>query len=514
MTATLTNPPEHLEGLPGTPGVDRRHRPSDFLHERTNFNFLQHGKGYIAMFLVVVLGGALALAVRGLNLGIDFEGGVSWQVDVAHGVHDSVGGVRSVVDKQHIGDYKATISTNPSNGKRTIRVQAKVVDDAPDKVRAAIARATGQKSADVSDTQLGTNETFTATKVAAPNKDAVLSAIAATKLVKDTPKVTINKNQVTVELNSIPSIRNNVADALAKYAGTTSDNVSISTVGPTWGSQVSHKAILALFVFFGVLALYLAIRFEVKMSIAAIVAVLHDIIFTVAVYALTQFTVSPATVTAFLTILGFSLYDTVVVFDKIRENQASLLTVGKSTYREMANRSLNQVLMRSLSTTFVALMPVISLLVVGSGFFGATALEDFALALLAGLFVGSYSSIFVATPLLVWMKEREPQYKALIERRDARDRADARAAAKPVAARAAAPAGVTGPARRKPVVTPAAAGTPVDEDVVDDEPGLTEAADVPTEWDTSGVPGPPAVGRTVRPGQTPRGRQQRGKKRK
>ena len=102
--------------------------------------------------------------------------------------------------------------------------------------------------------------------------------------------------------------------------------MSISTVGPTWGSQVSHKAIVALFVFFVVLALYLAIRFEVKMSVAAIVAVIHDIIFTVAVYALAQFTVSPATVTAFLTILGFSLYDTVVVFDKIKENQATLLT--------------------------------------------------------------------------------------------------------------------------------------------------------------------------------------------
>src|SRR3954451_12257897 len=102
-----------MEGLPGTPGVDRRHRPSDFYHERTNFNFLRHGRAYMAMFLVVVLGGALAVAVRGLNLGIDFEGGVSWQVDVAKGVNDSVAGVRTVVDKLGIKDYKATISTSP-----------------------------------------------------------------------------------------------------------------------------------------------------------------------------------------------------------------------------------------------------------------------------------------------------------------------------------------------------------------------------------------------------------------
>src|SRR3954447_24656043 len=328
------NAHELYGGVPGTPGVDRRHRPSDFIHERTNFNFLAHGKAYLTMFLVVLLGGVLALATLGLNLGIDFEGGVSWQVDTAKGVHTTVNGVRSVVDKLNISDYKATISSSPSSGKRTIRVQAKVVDDASDKIRAAIADATGTKTDDVSDTQVGTSETFTVTKVASPDKDKVTKAIVATKLVRGTPTVTVNKNQLTVALNSIPSIRDNVADALAKYAHTTSDKVSISTVGPTWGSQVSHKALVALLVFFLVLALYLAIRFKVKMSAAAIIAVIHDIIFTVAVYALTQFDVSPATVTAFLTILGFSLYDTVVVFDKIKENQGPLLTTGRSTYRE------------------------------------------------------------------------------------------------------------------------------------------------------------------------------------
>src|SRR6185312_3559766 len=163
--------------------------------------------------------------------------------------------------------------------------------------------------------------------------------------------------------------------------------------------------------------------FEAKMAFAAIVAVLHDIAFTVGVYAVVGFPVTPATVTAFLTILGFSLYDTVVVFDKIRENTRSVATMGRQTYGETANRSLNMVLMRSLSTSIVALLPVASLLIVGSFILGATSLEEFALALLAGLFVGTYSSIFVATPLLVWAKEHEPQYKALIERRDARERA-------------------------------------------------------------------------------------------
>jgi preprotein translocase subunit SecF len=158
------------------------------------------------------------------------------------------------------------------------------------------------------------------------------------------------------------------------------------------------------------------VRFEWKMSVAAIVAVLHDILFTVGVYALFHFEVTPATVTAFLTILGFSLYDTVVVFDKVKENEAALNAVGRSTYSDTVNRSLNSVLMRSLSTSFVALLPVASLLIIGSVILGATSLEDFALALLVGLFIGAYSSIFVAAPILAWWKEKEPRYTALRER--------------------------------------------------------------------------------------------------
>jgi preprotein translocase subunit SecF len=152
------------------------------------------------------------------------------------------------------------------------------------------------------------------------------------------------------------------------------------------------------------------------MALAAIVAVLHDIVITAGVYAVTGFEVTPATVVAFLTILGFSLYDTVVVFDKIEENTPSLGAERGDTYSQMVNRSMNQVLMRSINTSFVALLPVASLLVVGSGILGAVSLRDFALALFVGLLVGTYSSIFVATPLLAWLKEREPRYAALRER--------------------------------------------------------------------------------------------------
>ena len=166
-------------------------------------------------------------------------------------------------------------------------------------------------------------------------------------------------------------------------------------------------------IFFFVIALYLSLRFTIKMAIAAIIAVIHDIAITIGVYAITGFEVTPATVIAFLTILGFSLYDTVVVFDKIKENEPKIGTVKGLTYTDMANRSLNEVLMRSLNTSFVALLPVASLLVVGVWIYGALALRDFGLALFVGLLTGAYSSIFVATPILAWLKEREPRHRAV-----------------------------------------------------------------------------------------------------
>jgi preprotein translocase subunit SecF len=179
---------------------------------------------------------------------------------------------------------------------------------------------------------------------------------------------------------------------------------------------VSDKALKALIVFFAVLALYLTFRFEFRMAMAALIAVVHDIIITIGVYAITGFEVTPATVVAFLTILGFSLYDTVVVFDKVKENEGRLGTVPGDTYSAMVNRSLNQVLMRSLNTSIVAVLPVASLLFVGTFVLGGQTLKDFALALFVGLIVGAYSSIFVATPILALLKERQPKYQALRER--------------------------------------------------------------------------------------------------
>lgn len=191
---------------------------------------------------------------------------------------------------------------------------------------------------------------------------------------------------------------------LSDYAGVKDTDISISDVGPSWGKQVSKKSAQALLAFFIIVALYMIIRFEWTMSIASLVAVVHDIIITVGIYSLLGFQVSPATVVAFLTILGFSLYDTVVVFDKIRDNTKVWEKLKTTSYAEMVNLSLNQVLARSINTSIVALLPVLSLIFVGTYLLGATALLDFSLALAVGLAIGTYSSVFVATPLVVAIK--------------------------------------------------------------------------------------------------------------
>jgi preprotein translocase subunit SecF len=283
-----------------------------------------------------------------------------------------------------------------------------------------------------------------------------------------------------------------VAKALASYADVDIQAVSVTNVGPTWGNKVSHKALTALIVFFFVIAGYLSFRFEWKMAAAALLAVLHDILITVGVYAVGRFEVTPATVVAFLTILGFSLYDTVVVFDKVRENAARLGSVRGESYGAMVNRSLNQVLMRSINTSIMALLPVVSLLVVGTWVLGGLAIRDFALALFIGLVTGAYSSIFVATPALAWLKEREPRYRSLRERVQLDATRSARV-----------PVTVTGPAAVS-FEEPGAVDGPIDEAI--DQQGAEATA------------GPSAPSRPVARPRTgasnpPRGRQQRGRKR-
>jgi preprotein translocase subunit SecF len=207
-----------------------------------------------------------------------------------------------------------------------------------------------------------------------------------------------------------------VRQALANLAHTNVNDVQLNEIGPSWGSDITDKAIEAVIVFLVVVTLYMWLRFEGKMALAALTALAHDIIITVGIYSLSGFQVSPDTVVAFLTILGYSLYDTIVVFDRVQENTRGLASTNRLTYSDTINLSMNQVLARSLNTSLVAILPILSILAIGAWALGATALQDFGLALFVGLTTGAYSSIFIASPLLALLKEREPRY-AEIRRR-------------------------------------------------------------------------------------------------
>ncbi|MBQ0854295.1 protein translocase subunit SecF [Streptomyces sp. NPDC057621] len=194
------------------------------------------------------------------------------------------------------------------------------------------------------------------------------------------------------------------------------EKINADLVGPSWGDQIANKAWQGLAIFMVLVVIYLAIAFEWRMAAAALVALIHDITITVGVYALVGFEVTPGTVIGLLTILGYSLYDTVVVFDSLKEQTKDITKQTRYTYSEIADRSINGTLVRSINTTVVALLPVAGLLFIGGGVLGAGMLNDISLSLFVGLAAGAYSSIFIATPLVADLKEREPQIKALRKR--------------------------------------------------------------------------------------------------
>lgn len=286
----------------------------------------------IALLVITVV----SLLFQGLNLGIDFKGGVAWEAPATKEL--TIESAREVLESNDVETANAKIQTLGSGDGERIRIQV------------------GEQTLEV--------------------RDAVQTDLAA-------------------------------------KSGVDSLEVSVSNVSSSWGRSITEKAIRALLAFFLLVSLYIAWRFEWKMAIAAIAAMAHDVAVSVGAYSLLGFEVTPATVIAFLTILGFSLYDTIVVFDKVKDN-ADRYAAQRVSYADITNVSMNQVLMRSLNTSFAAVLPVLSLLVLGAGVFGAVALQEFALALFVGLLTGAYSSIFIATPLLTIMKEREPKYRPLI----------------------------------------------------------------------------------------------------
>ena len=257
---------------------------------------------------------------------------------------------------------------------------------------------------------------FTVTKAGASIADA-RAAVDSAGVSGEIIVQNIGTNKVRVQTAALNSVQNNaVQDALAKKFQVAVESIDSQIIGPSWGKEITRKALYGLFGFLICVMLYLAMAFEPKMSVAAIVAVIHDVFITVGIYALVGFDVTPATVIGFLTILGYSLYDTVVVFDKVRENTRTITASSKSTYSQATNLAVNQTLVRSFNTSLIALLPVGSILFVGAGLLGAGTLKDLSLALFIGLAVGTYSSVFIAPPVLAQLREKEPAMIALAKR--------------------------------------------------------------------------------------------------
>ncbi len=239
----------------------------------------------------------------------------------------------------------------------------------------------------------------------------------------DTAKVTlVGADDIRIETERFDAAKTQaVSTALGQEFNVPAQNVASSVVGPSWGASVSRKALQALVWFLILVSIVLALYFRTwKMSFAALVALLHDIVITVGIYSLFGLEVTPASMIGFLTILGYSLYDTVVVFDKVRENTDEASRSGRQTFAEASNLAVNQTLVRSINTTVVALLPVLALLVVGVLVLGPGTLLDLSVSLAIGITVGAYSSIFIATPIYVWLREREPAVQeadAKLERR-------------------------------------------------------------------------------------------------
>ena len=257
----------------------------------------------------------------------------------------------------------------------------------------------------------GTQYVVSGTEIAAT--EPARAAVAEVSASEDPVVTTLGEDSIRGQLGELEQEQQRaLTAALAERYDVSEDAISFSLIGPTWGAAVGEAAVQGLLIFlllvFAVIALYFRAW---SMAIAAILALLHDLLFTAGIYALSGFEVSPATVIGFLTILGYSLYDTVVVFDKVRENTANLQSQHRYTYAELANLAVNQTLVRSINTSVVALLPVASILFIGSLLLGAGTLKDIALALFVGMAVGTYSSIFVATPLEVLVRGRDKAIK-------------------------------------------------------------------------------------------------------
>ena len=315
-------------------------------HGETDIDFIGKRRLWFAISGTIVLLCVLLLWLRGLNYGIEFEGGV--------------------------------------------QIQAVIVDDGP--------------LADSSDIDAISRVRDELTAAGASDAQVqIVTGESVRRVSVQTEEVADRDQQAVIR-------------AVSNVTGSPVSETNFQTIGSKWGGEITEKAVRALIVFMLVVLVFISWRFEWKMAIASLIALVHDLLITAGVYSLVGFEVTPSSVIAILTILGYSLYDTVVVFDKVEENTSIYATTGRMTYQDSANLAMNQVFMRSLNTSLSTLLPVAALLFVGAGLLGAGTLKDLALALLVGILVGAYSSVFVATPVLSVWKENEPKYKSVRER--------------------------------------------------------------------------------------------------
>ena len=237
-----------------------------------------------------------------------------------------------------------------------------------------------------------------------------------------------NRSYLVKSLIITPDQQNTITDKVLvslKGEGLSQKKLNVELVSGTWGSDVSRKALYGLFWFIVIVSIYISIRFQYRMAIAAIIALLHDLLLTAGVYSIIGFEVTPSTVVGLLTILGFSLYDTVVIFDKVGENTKDLTAGSRATFSEATNRAVNQTLMRSINTSLISLLPVAGLLFIGALILGVGTIKDLALVMFVGLATGAYSSLFLAAPIVTDLTERLPAYKALTKRVTAKRASDA-----------------------------------------------------------------------------------------
>ena len=337
---------------------------------QAGFDFIGKRRIFYGASIVVLVATIALMVFKGLNFGIDFVGGNTFEVPAAASQQDEA---------------------------------TKVVQDGLDKANADLP-ADADKATVASTQVVGTGATTSIlVKTGSVSPDAA-TAIADSLAEKFRPEIekrlTASGTQVTDD-----SVR---------------AQVSSQAIDATWGGDVSRKAIIALVVFLIAVSVFLRFRYRWELVAGAMIALVHDLIITAGIYALIGFEVTPATVIGMLTILGFSLYDTVVVFDKVDENTRPLLAGSRMTYSEATNLAINQTLMRSVNTSIISLLPVAALLFVGAGILGVGTLKDLALVLLIGMAAGAYSSIFLAAPIAADLAERRPEYIELTRKVKAR----------------------------------------------------------------------------------------------